>query len=116
ALWRIGPAAAVAAPSLSSLVTAPKGDVIEQYVTVCALASVSGQDTAVTTRMLELLRDQHGDLRTAAAFALGRLSAGDEQVVDALTKAVEDKNPRVREAASTALRDLQGRRSMHAAR
>jgi len=53
--------------------------------------------------------DADGDLRVAAAYALGRLGNGEQRVMDELRKAADDKHYWVREAAAEAIKQLGGR-------
>jgi HEAT repeat protein len=58
--------------------------------------------------LLHGLRDEVDSVRVACAIALGRLKEAAEDVLEALTRATNDRTPAVRQAAFRALAEVQG--------
>jgi HEAT repeat protein len=109
ALWRFGDKAAAAVPDLVRIASRPDAEAFELYAAICALGAV-GSPSAIPAapRLIQLLAHQDAEVRTAAAFTLGRMPIELDDVTAALCAALSDREPRVVDAAARALLKLGG--------
>ena len=101
-LGRIGPPARDAAPALKRLVRDDSNPGVRSQAAL-AFALVGRTDPEVTAELVRLLKSPVEEDRGGAAFACRMLGADAKHAVPALTDALRDPEPEVREAALKAL-------------
>jgi HEAT repeat protein len=105
ALGRIGPAAKSAVPALA---TALKDDkAIVRSNAAGALWAIEGPASRVLPILLELLKEK--EARWYTISVLRRMAGQAKAAVPALTMLLDDDDPRVREAAADALKEIEPR-------
>jgi beta-lactamase regulating signal transducer with metallopeptidase domain len=106
ALGLIGPEAEDAVPALiKSLTQGSVGSV--RGFSASALRKIGPAAVPAIPALIGALKDKHGNTRMHAAEALGYLSTGEKDVIEALTAALQDVDETVRKAAGRSLKRIE---------
>jgi HEAT repeat protein len=106
ALGLIGPEAEDAVPALiKSLRQGADGGV--RGFSASALRQIGPAAVPAIPALIGALKDKHGNTRMHAAEALGFLSTGEKDVIEALTAALQDVDETVRKAADRSLKRIE---------
>ncbi|MHC4983142.1 MAG: HEAT repeat domain-containing protein [Planctomycetota bacterium] len=106
-LGRVHQAIKVARPDLAEAKESDEDENVRQAAGN-ALAKLEVMDAEIIPTLLDLLKRPYADMRSCAAEVLGDIGDQSGRVIRALTEAVEDEDPRVRQAAEEALKKLKG--------
>lgn len=110
ALGRLGPAARVAIPDLSTALADQYGLVRAQSAHALGRIGVANPGAAVPP-LAQALRDRSPGLRYAAAMARGAMGNSAANAVENLRAATQDRDTNVRAAAQEALKMIEGKES-----